>query len=149
MLILHGTRNIKLFWTCAQYYCNQYEWLQKYLFMNVVPDVLEAVRSGGIVVHFDSFRQFFFQSTTEILTENKRKSREEELHNKQEDNKAEILKQDEMGSSSYNLRSAKHTETLPCTAVGKAWSQDGFHVRITWNSSGIVIIKQKMRCGVT
>jgi hypothetical protein len=25
-----------------------------------------------------------------------------------------------MGRSSYNLTSAKNTETLPCTAVGKA-----------------------------
>ena len=54
--------------------------------MNVVPDILETVWPSGIVVHFDTLRQFLFQSATEILTEHKRKCRKQKLHNKQEDN---------------------------------------------------------------
>ena len=61
--------------------------------MNVVPDVLETVWPGGIVVNFDTLRQFLFQSATEILAKHKGECRKEELHNKQEDNKAKILKQ--------------------------------------------------------
>ena len=61
--------------------------------MYVVPYVLETVRPGGIVVHFDTLCQLLFQSATKILTEYKGKCREQEFHNKQEDNKAEILKQ--------------------------------------------------------
>ena len=61
--------------------------------MNVIPDVLETVWPGGIVVHFDTVRQLLFQSATEVLTEYKGECREQELHNKEEDNKAEVLKQ--------------------------------------------------------
>jgi len=61
--------------------------------MNVVPDVLKTVWPGGIVVHFDTLCQFFFQSATEILTKYKGKCSEQELHNKQEDNEAKVLKQ--------------------------------------------------------
>lgn len=60
------------------------------LLVNVVPDILQTIGPSGIVVHFDTLRQFLFQSTTEILTEYKGKCREQELHNKQEDNKAEV-----------------------------------------------------------
>jgi len=61
--------------------------------MDVVPDVLQTVWPGGIVVDFDTLSQFLFQSATKILAEYKGKCREKELHNKQEDNKAKVLKQ--------------------------------------------------------
>jgi hypothetical protein len=61
--------------------------------MNVVPDVLKTIGPGGIVVHFNTPRQFLFQSTTQILTEYKGKRREQELHDKEEDNKDEVLKE--------------------------------------------------------
>ena len=61
--------------------------------MDVVPDVLQTVWPSRIVVNFDTLRQLFFQCATKILTEYKGKCCEQELHNKQEDNKAKVLKQ--------------------------------------------------------
>jgi hypothetical protein len=60
--------------------------------MNMVPDVLKTIGLRGIVVHFDAFSQFLSQSTTKVLTEYKCKCRNQELHNKHENDKAEVLK---------------------------------------------------------
>ena len=71
--------------------------------MDVVPDVLQTVWAGGIVVNFDTLSQFLFQSAAKILAEYKGKCSEQELHNKQEDNKAKVLKQNRLTGMSQMI----------------------------------------------
>lgn len=66
--------------------------LQSYLPVNMVPDVLKAIGLGGIVVQSDAFSEFHLQRAPQVLAEHKRKRRKQELHNKHEDDKAEVLK---------------------------------------------------------